>query len=362
VALQGTIETFALPDVMRLLASTKKTGCLRLTGTRGSGSVWVDTGAIVASEASGARHAGSPVDVFFELLRYDDGDFVFDADVVADEPGKASDVESTLEAADKMLTEWRSIEAVVPSLDAWVELAPELTDDEITIDRDRWRLLVTVAAGTTVGSLGDTFELGELAVSRQVKELVEAGVVKVGDAPADARASAAAPIVEEPRYEPEVASEAPAVEESAFDDGSVESGSYGDTSFEAAAFDQPVSHVDDLVEAPDLRVADVSSNDGSLNGGGHNGFDSLDHDTMVGEAAPRPEPVPVGSAFEPDPTDAAEIARQLANLSPKAAKAVAAAAKATTVEEREAALAEVDDDEDPINRELLIKFLGSVNS
>ena len=70
----------------------------------------------------------------------------------------------------------------------------------------------------------------------------------------------------------------------------------------------------------------------------------------------------MGTAFEPDPTDAAEIARQLANLSPKAAKAVAAAAKATTVEEREAALAEVDDDEDPINRELLIKFLGSVNS
>ena len=60
--------------------------------------------------------------------------------------------------------------------------------------------------------------------------------------------------------------------------------------------------------------------------------------------------------------DAAEIARQLANLSPKAAKAVAAAAKATTTEEREAALAEVDDTEDPINRGLLLKFLGSVNS
>jgi hypothetical protein len=68
---------------------------------------------------------------------------------------------------------------------------------------------------------------------------------------------------------------------------------------------------------------------------------------------------PAGDA---DPSDAAEIARQLANLSPKAAKAVAAAAKATTPEERERALAEVDDEEDPINRDLLIKFLGSVNS
>jgi hypothetical protein len=71
---------------------------------------------------------------------------------------------------------------------------------------------------------------------------------------------------------------------------------------------------------------------------------------------------PFDTPVESDPSDAAEIARQLANLSPKAAKAVAAAAKATTPEERERALAEVDDDEDPINRDLLIKFLGSVNS
>ena len=34
VALQGSIETFALTDVLRLLASTKKSGCLRLTGGR----------------------------------------------------------------------------------------------------------------------------------------------------------------------------------------------------------------------------------------------------------------------------------------------------------------------------------------
>jgi len=70
------------------------------------------------------------------------------------------------------------------------------------------------------------------------------------------------------------------------------------------------------------------------------------------------EPAP----YDTDPTDAAEIARQLANLSPRAAKAVAAAAKATTMAEREAALAQVDESEDSINRELLLKFLGSVSS
>ena len=75
---------------------------------------------------------------------------------------------------------------------------------------------------------------------------------------------------------------------------------------------------------------------------------------------PAPEPVDVGPVT-PEPGEAAEIARQLANLSPKAARAVAAAAKATTPEEREAALAEVEASDEQINRDLLLKFLGSVN-
>jgi len=331
VALQGTIETFALPDVMRLLASTKKTGCLRLNGTRGNGSVWVEGGTIVASDASGAQHAESPVDVFFELLRFKEGDFVFDADVTADAKGVSAEIEATLDAAERMLDEWKAIEAVVPSLDAWVELAPELGSEEITLDRPRWRLLVAVAAGTSVRDLGDELAVGELAISRQVKELVEAGLVSIGEAPVGV-ASSARP---EPLAEP------------VFED----------------AVPQPDTH--ELIEdaGPDLAPVNSTSH---VTDNGHNGSDALDSDALLTEAPPPPPPpehapVTVGS-YEPDPSDAAEIARQLANLSPKAAKAVAAAAKATTAEEREAALAEVDDDEDPINRELLIKFLGSVNS
>jgi hypothetical protein len=332
VALQGTIETFALPDVMRLLASTKKTGCLRLDGTRGNGSVWVESGTIVASDASGAKHAETPVEVFFELLRFKDGDFVFDSDVTADAKGVAAEVEPTLDAAEKMLDEWKAIEAVVPSLDAWVELAPELASEEIVIDRARWQLLVAVAAGSSVAALGDRLGKGELAISRDVKELVEVGLVSVGEPPAG-RAPEPSPALPE----------------------------------RGSVFDEPTAPAiethelvgDAPIDAPDPTAAAHPADNG------HNGFDTFDRDAMRAEvdvAPPQPEPVTVGPSFEPDPSDAAEIARQLANLSPKAAKAVAAAAKATTAEEREAALAEVDDDEDPINRELLIKFLGSVNS
>jgi hypothetical protein len=62
-----------------------------------------------------------------------------------------------------------------------------------------------------------------------------------------------------------------------------------------------------------------------------------------------------------DDDDPAEIANQLANLSPRAAKAVAAAAKATTDEERDAALAMIEAEDSGLNRGMLLKFLGSVD-
>ncbi len=325
MALQGTLETFALPDVLRLLASTHKTGRLRLSGVSGSGSLWLADGAIVASEASRAPHAQGATDVLFELLRFKEGEFVFDDDDSAADAGEPVDVEDTLGASEAMLEEWKSIEAVVPSLDGWVSLRSELPSDEVTIDNERWSRIVAVGGGTTVGRLGEALGLGELPVSRTVKDLVELGLVELGDAPVGAAASY--------DYSPAPAAEVPAA-------------SFAPP--EAPASEPPLLTV--VGDAPADPAGEQFDPAGLI-------VEEPSYDDSVDGFAP---PAPAPSA-EDDLTDAAEIARQLANLSPKAAKAVAAAAKATTVEEREAALAEVDDTEDPINRGLLLKFLGSVN-
>ena len=64
MALQGTLDTFSLPDVLRLLATTSKTGRLRIEGDRGQGSVWLDAGGVVAASRFMAprSRAGSPVE------------------------------------------------------------------------------------------------------------------------------------------------------------------------------------------------------------------------------------------------------------------------------------------------------------
>src|SRR6187402_274597 len=96
VALQGTLDTFALPDVLRLLAATKKTGRLRITGGRGTGSIWSSGGEVVGIEATHAPHAVEVVDALFELLRFQDGAFTFDAEATHDAPSHATDVEILL--------------------------------------------------------------------------------------------------------------------------------------------------------------------------------------------------------------------------------------------------------------------------
>lgn len=225
MALQGTLETFALPDVLRLLASTKKTGVLRVETDRGAGELLVVDGELTGGSASRAPRADRPADVLFEMLRTTDGSFVFDADASPSGGGAPQDVESALADAEAQLAEWREIEAVVPSPHRLVTLRSE-RDAAITLDPPQWRAVAALAGGCTVDELGGRLDLPELATARTIRDLVELGAVDLGDhdvaavdaAPAPQAASAPVPEpapAPEPAFEPlrladEPVAEAPA--------------------------------------------------------------------------------------------------------------------------------------------------------
>ncbi len=373
MALQGTLDTFALVDVLRLLSTTRKMGRLRVSGEGGSGSLWLDAGDVVGSEllVRGAR-AGTAVEVVFQLLRFEHGSFVFDAGSVPPVAGEARDVESVLVEAEVMLAERRAIEAVVPSLDVRLSLAPVLGAQEVVIDADRWCVVAATGSGATVREVGRTVGLDDLAVLRVVKDLVELGLLDIGERveadiagvavdPVSAAAAALdelAPSVTFDQVPPSPTavpngprSEAPADPLGlGSDSGSLP---YADV-FSSLPEDAPVDagSVDalGLMDLPgfgrDLPLAPPSTAEVRA------GLGSLPTSAEVLKQYP-PEPI-----LE----DASEIARQLANLSPRAAKAVAAAAKATSEEERDAALAAIEAEDDTINRGLLLKFLGAVDS
>ncbi|HYF44642.1 MAG TPA: DUF4388 domain-containing protein [Acidimicrobiales bacterium] len=410
MALQGTIDTFELTEVVRLLAAGRKTGVLRLEGSRGAGRLWVSEGRVTAVEVDHAPRTEGPAEAMFELLRFTDGSFTFAPDEHADPEGEPADVEEILVDAEAQLAEWREIEAVVPSTRATVTLRPELPKADVVLDRQRWSMVAAIGGGVTVATLGDAFDLGELPVSRAVKELIELGVVDLGATPADE--PVAEPVVEaetvdvEPVEEPAaVVLEAETVEAAIEPEPEseptpspivldlpepepfvVEADSARAQLDEFAAgfgLSDDAPAFESAVEAPAADADNGFTDFGSENGGGlldESPFETSDGDQLSDFSSfsfeppaeeqdrdPFAEVANLGMG-QPAPflaggNDAAEVARQLSNLSPAAARAVAAAAKATTDEEREAALAAVaQEGEEPIDRELLLRFLASVKS
>src|SRR3546814_19662455 len=107
LALQGTLDTFALPDVLRLLAATRKSGELEIHGDLGAGRITVAGGDVVAVSAEHAPLAIDPVEATFELLRFSSGSFTFDAPAVAPvAPGARREVDALPDSAPPMLSQW----------------------------------------------------------------------------------------------------------------------------------------------------------------------------------------------------------------------------------------------------------------
>lgn len=334
MALSGTLETFSLPDVLRLLSSTKKTGLLALDGDRGRGRVWVRDGAIVAADAD--RAVEDAIEgVAFELLRFVDARFDFDSRAEPAAEREPRTVEDVLAEAEARLVEWREIETVVPSLDVWVHMVAEL-DDERTIAPTQWRVLAQVGTGASGHALAERLEQGEYDVCRQLRDLVEGGLVELADAPTEA-------VVEAPVTAFATAEE-PTFVEPALDPEAVSSLGTDLASFVAVGtVEEPYTvGAPATVEEPDVEPEATFAPD-------------------IAEA----------ESFEPEATEAEsddDVVSQLSQLSPKAAAAV----EATWGGDEQADTDEPAADEpveppepasgDEIDQNLLLRFLSSTKT
>ncbi|MGN6695704.1 MAG: DUF4388 domain-containing protein [Aquihabitans sp.] len=178
MALQGDLKSFALPDVLRLLAGAAKSGHLEVVGATGNGEVVLCLGTIASASTTLAPRAVEPSDVLYELLRLEDGSFAFDEGDV-DDSGWEAEVEATIATAEALVDEWVAIETVVPSMEAWVSLAPEIEGAEVMVSADRWRTIAAIGGGGNVYDIAAALELSDLAASRQIVDMVDAGLASV---------------------------------------------------------------------------------------------------------------------------------------------------------------------------------------
>jgi uncharacterized protein DUF4388 len=181
LGLRGILETFALADVLRLLAATRKTGCLAIEGDGARGRVWVREGTLVEAAIEGPQLGEpNPTEVIFRLLRLERGSFWFvveQAPASSDEP--CEDVEPVVLRAERLVEEWRELTVVVPSLQHRVAMAPGLAGDHVVLDAGRWKALVAIADGPSLADAAATLGLGEMEVYRTMVDLVDVGVAVV---------------------------------------------------------------------------------------------------------------------------------------------------------------------------------------
>ena len=239
--LEGTLESFALPDVFQLLALTKKTGTLRLRRSGGDGRVLLQDGQVVFAGSSSdrlalgrrlvgagllstdglrqaleqqrrAREAGEGTrigrilvelgeidedtletfvreqiqDAVFDLMRWPDGSFSFDEredDSLAQEPIQlAVSVENLIMEGSRRLEEWEQVRRKIPDLDAVVGMAPVVSEGDtvdVNLQPDEWRLLTVVDGRRSVRELVDLFGQGEFHLCRILYGMVASGLLVV---------------------------------------------------------------------------------------------------------------------------------------------------------------------------------------
>jgi hypothetical protein len=334
VALQGSIDTFALDDVLRLVANTSKSGRLTLRGSRGEGELVVRDGFVLGGSVTTDERISEPHELVFELLRLDDGEFVFESiDVDDHADAEPADVALVLESASELLDEWREIEAVIPGGDAVVGLAPDGPEGTVKIDPAQWQMITVIAAGAAVSELAQRVDSSTLDAGRVLRSLVEMNLVSVADA----------------------ATEVDVVVE-------VDEAFEIETETVAASF----------TAEPGMWAEEPAPFNGNgANGRSTNGHGDVDTDVLF-ENVHDATAVAVSDAhlehdatewdrFDGGSADAADFALRLAELSPRAAKAVAAAARATTAQDRDAALADLDGTGEEVDHEVLLQLLGPID-
>ena len=267
-------------------------------------------------------------EVVFDILRYATGSFIFEADSACPTPVPAESIDEVIEQAEQALAEWGEIVRVVPSMDSWLQLAPELQYPEVVVDQACWTAIVAVGGGRTVRDLGDHLGLGELPSSRLVRALVGAGFVEVASAPE--------PVAPKPAPAPDLVqlpsrTAAPEPAESF------------DVEDPFGGFEPFGGRPEDGVALPSLTISGLTDDpfsDGPFASDAEHG------------QAPWSEPL-----VEP-PVEQPDVKRSMSMLSEKAAQALASVAgsEPTAISDDVDADEESDDDE----RARMLRFLGSV--
>jgi hypothetical protein len=224
MALTGNLEVFPLQEVLRMLARSNKTGCLRISAGSAQGRVFIANGALtlamtatddelrrqivaagLVSEEDLRRldvSGGTLLDVvsaegghadltdfvrehvvesLYRIRKPGAGNFDFMVDVLPRyATGLTFDAEVAVSEAERRANEWADIESVIDDMGLPLIMARRLPDDNsVTLNPTTWEVLSSLGDGASVKTVSDRLGLSLFRAARELAGLVRNDLVEV---------------------------------------------------------------------------------------------------------------------------------------------------------------------------------------
>jgi uncharacterized protein DUF4388 len=178
--LQGSLDVFALPDVLRLVSQSGATGLLAISRKGAVGALGLHDGAIVGAELSGvnANDVETLLDAALTMVDASGGQF----ELVQGTPTEVGryTVEEFLDAIGEHRARWQAIVGELGGLDQPVALNPNLPDEDstVTLSAHEWKLAVLADGSRTVGDLAGEAGLSVLRTATTLVEMQRSGLLE----------------------------------------------------------------------------------------------------------------------------------------------------------------------------------------
>lgn len=218
--LEGSLETFPLTSVVRMLDDAGQTGRLSVHAALGQGSITFERGRLVNASGPGP----DPLEAALALFEHRTGTFTFRVESVAERELDV-DIPQFLDLVEEREAAWAEIRQAIPQ-DGPLVVAPldvsDRPDGEVTVSNEAWKVALLANGRTTaqMASLAGTTEFRACSV---LLELHAAGLIGFNTTAQGGRPvkKNAAVVAEEPFEAPEP-DEAPEIETEIHDDAELD--------------------------------------------------------------------------------------------------------------------------------------------
>lgn len=181
MAFQGSLKELPLPDIIQLVAVSRKSGVFSIEGTDSHGSIFLRQGQIVHAEVGDLRGE----EAVYELSIWPEGRFEFEPDEEAVPEIPTIDKSNTnllMEAARRM-DEWQILARKIPSIRAVPVFTAAGSSGGISFSPREWTVVRKIDERRTIETIALDLEESPFEIAKIVYGLITSGVIELRQPP-----------------------------------------------------------------------------------------------------------------------------------------------------------------------------------